>query len=172
MGSGKSFLGKKLAEKMNLPFFDLDQEITRKQNSSINEIFHTEGEQTFRKIESDILHNWNKEGIIATGGGIVEKEKNRKVFMKEENVTVWLNTAWTVILEHLKTSDQRPVFNRLTAEELYFLWKKRVLLYKECADIEITVPNLNTLFKAVQKYLTHKDFLKTYNKTELSALRK
>ncbi len=73
MGSGKTFLGKKLAENLNLPTFDLDQEITREQNCSIKEIFRTEGEDTFRKIESHILLNWHKEGIIATGGGIVEE---------------------------------------------------------------------------------------------------
>jgi len=158
MGSGKSYLGKKLAEKLNLPFFDLDEEITREQNSSIMEIFHIEGEDTFRKIESHILHNWNKEGVIATGGGIVEKETNRKVFRAEENVTVWLNITWSVILEHLKTSAQRPLFNRLTTEELNLLWKKRILLYKKCADIEITDPDLNNLFNTVKKYITQKDF--------------
>jgi len=158
MGSGKTFLGKKLAEKLNLPFFDLDQEITREQNCSINEIFRTEGEDTFRKIESHILLNWHKEGIIATGGGIVEEERNRKVLMAEDNITLWLNIDWPVIKVHLKTSAQRPLFNRLTAEELYLLWQKRISLYKECADIEITDPDLNNLFNAVKKYITLIDY--------------
>ena len=71
MGSGKSTFGKKLAKELALPFIDLDKEIEVKANCSITDIFKYLGEDTFRKMESDTLHELSdrEEFVMATGGG-------------------------------------------------------------------------------------------------------
>lgn len=134
MGSGKTWFGKKLAAKKNLPFYDLDDEIEKKLGMNIPQIFQKYGEEYFRKIESEILLAWNHEGIIATGGGIVEKEENRIFFQQKEIKTIWLNPSWETILERIKSSG-RPLVRKFSEKELFELWQKREPLYRECTDV-------------------------------------
>jgi len=134
MGSGKTWFGKKFASTKNLPFYDLDDEIEKKLGMNIHQIFQKYGKTYFRKIESEILLAWDKEGIIATGGGIVETEENRKFLQQKEIKTIWLNPSWKTIFERIKSSD-RPLVRQLSKQELFELWQKRELLYRECADI-------------------------------------
>ncbi|HHE37786.1 MAG TPA: shikimate kinase [Candidatus Cloacimonetes bacterium] len=134
MGSGKTWFGKKFASTKNLPFYDLDDEIEKKLGMNIHQIFQKYGKTYFRKIESEILLAWDKEGIIATGGGIVETEENRKFLQQKEIKTIWLNPSWKTIFERIKSSD-RPLVRQLSKQELFELWQKRELLYRECADV-------------------------------------
>src|SRR5690242_535239 len=71
MGSGKSFLGKKISESMNLPFIDLDTEIEKQEKLSIAEIFSAKSEDYFRTVETSLLrsNSAKKEFVMATGGG-------------------------------------------------------------------------------------------------------
>jgi len=134
MGSGKTWFGKKIAATKNLPFFDLDDEIERKLGVNITQIFQKYGEEYFRKVESEILLGWDKEGIISTGGGIVEKEENRFFLQQKEIKTIWLNPSWEIIIERIKSSN-RPLVKKLSEQELFELWQKRESLYRECADV-------------------------------------
>ena len=134
MGSGKTWFGKKLAATRNLPFFDLDDEIEKKFGVNITQIFQKYGEEYFRKVESEILLGWDKEGIIATGGGIVKKEENRFFLQQKEIKTIWLNPSWEIIIERIKSSN-RPLVKKLSEQELFELWQKRESLYRECADV-------------------------------------
>ncbi len=71
-GSGKTTLGKQLASELDLPFADLDWEIETKENKSVREIFTQQGEDHFRKVESELLREWagsQKDFVMATGGG-------------------------------------------------------------------------------------------------------
>jgi shikimate kinase len=150
MGSGKTFLGRKLAELLRVPFFDLDNIIEEQYKRSITEIFQTEGEDFFRKIESELLRNWNKEGVIATGGGIIKYPDNREIFQEDNCITIWLNPAWQEILSTLEGSDNRPMFNDLSEQKLLELWNYRSNLYKECADIVINDPEVNKILSAIK----------------------
>ncbi len=133
MGAGKTYYGKKLSSQKKLPFYDIDDEIEKKLNLSIPKIFQKYGEAHFRKIESEILLSWNKNGIIATGGGIIEKKENRLFLQKKENKTIWLNPSWEILIKRIKSS-ARPLAGKLTKKELFKLYRKRELLYRECAD--------------------------------------
>src|SRR5271169_1108903 len=72
MGTGKTYSGKQLSQKLNIPFFDLDEEIVKHDGKSINEIFTENGEEYFRLLEKDVLHiitEYNESFIMACGGG-------------------------------------------------------------------------------------------------------
>ncbi len=148
MGSGKTFLGKQLSEKLQFPFFDIDLEIEKKSNMNVNDIFQHKGEKYFREVETEILQNWNKNGIIATGGGIVISEINRDFLKKKEQKVIWLNPSWEVIRSRIINS-YRPIVLERTEDELFELWDKRTSLYKECADISCDGRNLECLIKAI-----------------------
>ena len=80
MGSGKSTVGKKLANKLRWKFIDLDSEIEIQTGKSINEIFDEEGEDTFRKLEKRECEKTAEttNTVIATGGGIILSDETRK----------------------------------------------------------------------------------------------
>ena len=81
MGSGKTTVGRRLADEMSQDFFDTDYEVIAKTGVSIDHIFDIEGEEGFRERESKILENLCQMSniILATGGGIVLLPKNRKI---------------------------------------------------------------------------------------------
>ena len=142
MGVGKTYLGEKLAEKLNIKFHDIDREIEREAKLDVNDIFKLKGEKVFRELESRVLKNWNKSGIISTGGGIVELQKNRDIIKIKK--TIWLNPSWQIIRSRILNS-YRPLVLDRGENELYKLWDQRKELYRQCADIEFTKNSLDDL---------------------------
>jgi len=132
MGCGKTFLGKQIASQLNLPFYDLDSEIEKSTGLFIENIFQEFGEKYFRNLETEILLNWKKSGIIATGGGIVENDNNRH-FLKNQK-TIWLNPSFDEIFKRISNS-KRPLVQKLSKKELFELWQKRLPFYKECCNL-------------------------------------
>jgi len=132
MGCGKTFLGKQIASKLNLSFYDLDSEIEKSTGLFIENIFQEFGEKYFRNLETEILLNWKKSGIIATGGGIVDNENNRH-FLKNQK-TIWLNPSFDEIFLRISNS-KRPLVQKLSKKELFELWQKRLPFYKECCNL-------------------------------------
>ncbi len=89
MGAGKTTVGRLLAEMLAVPLTDTDKMIIRKTGQTLGEIFATEGEPAFRALEHDVLQEViNNEGIIATGGGIIETPGNIQL-LSEANVPVF-----------------------------------------------------------------------------------
>ncbi|HQN27844.1 MAG TPA: shikimate kinase, partial [Mesotoga sp.] len=86
MGSGKSTIGKILSSVLDLEFVDMDSEIEARSGKTVEKIFESEGEEVFRKLESNLLKELvRKDGIVvSTGGGIVLDSGNRRT-LKEEN---------------------------------------------------------------------------------------
>jgi len=132
MGCGKTFLGKQIASKLNLSFYDLDSEIEKSTGLFIENIFQEFGEKYFRNLETEILLNWKKSGIIATGGGIVENDNNRH-FLKNQK-TIWLNPSFDEIFKRISKST-RPLVKKFSKKELFELWKKRLSFYKDCCNL-------------------------------------
>lgn len=80
-GCGKTSLGKRAAKSLDFSFVDLDEEIEKSQNKSINDIFTENGEEYFRRLETEKLKEFcsvpqNKDIIISTGGGVVKNNIN------------------------------------------------------------------------------------------------
>ncbi len=110
MGSGKSTVGKELAKALDCNFIDMDDEIEQKENRSICDIFNTEGEGHFRKLETDYLQFLLKtnNAIISTGGGVVLKEGNRKL-LKAIGKVIFLHADVEHIVKNVKDDTTRPL---------------------------------------------------------------
>lgn len=120
MGSGKSSVGKVLAEFLSCRFIDLDAEIVEEAGLSINEIFARDGEDAFRLLESARLERILSAGdlcVIATGGGVVISQQNREL-MRKSGVTVNLKVTLEQVLDRLQGCNDRPLFAGEKAPDL------------------------------------------------------
>jgi len=111
MGTGKTTLGKAVAARLSLPFFDLDAVVEQDAGRNISEIFETEGEESFRKRETKALLKTleqQAEGVVATGGGAFTIEENRRI-MKEAGISVWLDVPMEELVTRVR-GDGRPLW--------------------------------------------------------------
>ena len=95
-GAGKTTIGQKLAKKLNYQFVDIDEIIEKQEHKTISEIFADDGEDFFRQLETQMLAKIikNEKIIIATGGGIIESEKNRKLLKSNFfNILLYVNAV-------------------------------------------------------------------------------
>jgi len=121
-GSGKSTLGRQLADKLAYQFHDLDQVIETTAGKNINRIFEEEGELGFREIENQCLQNLSEdpsEMVIATGGGTPCFHDNMH-FMNSCGATIFLNVPLEIITKRLleQGTDYRPLLRNKTATQL------------------------------------------------------
>ena len=120
MGSGKSFVGKKLAERINYNFVDLDTYIVENEQFTISEIFQQEGESVFRSKENAHLKSlFNlKNTIVATGGGTPCFFDNMDLMCKN-GITIYLYTKNEILFSRLKNErEKRPLIVDTSDEEL------------------------------------------------------
>jgi len=113
MGSGKSSVGRRLADTLGRPFIDLDEYVSTKSCSSINEIFACAGEHAFRMMERQALLDVALEGsdaVVATGGGLPVNPLNRQV-MKACGTIVFLKTSFENLAERVPEDSGRPLWN-------------------------------------------------------------
>ena len=129
-GCGKTTVGRALARLSGKPFVDLDEEIVRRADKPIPEIFRTEGEEAFRALEAQALTEICAQSgqVIATGGGAVLRAENRDI-MRRAGRVYFLRRA----LEELPT-DGRPLSQKGSLEEMY---RVRKPLYSAAADVVI-----------------------------------
>lgn len=146
MGSGKSTVGKILAEKTDLKYVDIDQLIEEHSRRSIREIFASEGEARFRVLESDVVQDVTKNSgqIISTGGGVVLKDNNINL-LKSSGMIFHLHAASKVLKERIESdTGVRPLLLADDPEvKLRKLWKSRLPLYQKTADFEINTEKYN-----------------------------
>lgn len=128
----KTTVGRLMADKLRCAFVDTDKELERICNKSVQQIFETEGEQYFRKMESRLLNTLKGTNtVVACGGGSVLAE-NFYGFAQDSIVVCLTASAETV---HARLgSVSRPLFDGLTVEELRSYMQKRAPLYSKYAD--------------------------------------
>lgn len=139
MASGKSTLGKKLAQTLEIDFLDTDNEIEKKAGAEISWIFEVEGEDGFRERESKALQKSVEKDnvVISTGGGIVTIEENRDLMIAKGKV-VYLKTPIEIQLNRTENDKKRPLLSQDSREQtLRVLKKERDPQYEEIADITI-----------------------------------
>ncbi len=141
MGAGKSHWGRELSQKLDIPFFDLDEQITSHEGKPINEIFAREGEEYFRLLEKDTLHiitESHDSFVMACGGGTPCYFTNIE-YMNQAGTTVWINTATDTLFTRLMAEkDTRPLIRDLDSDQLKnFIGKKYAdrRIYYEQADV-------------------------------------
>jgi shikimate kinase len=120
MGSGKSTVGKKLASLLEWSFIDLDNKIEEKTGRTISELFSEYGEESFRKIESEVLRSlkYQTNTVISTGGGTPCFENNID-FMNETGLTMYLKLNPMQLKGRLSESKgERPLIKDLSNPEL------------------------------------------------------
>ncbi len=139
MGSGKSSVGKILAERLDCRFIDLDAEIVAVAGCSINDIFARDGEQAFRTLESSQLEQvLSAKGghVVATGGGAVISGLNRTL-MRKHGVVINLEVTFEQVMARLKGCSDRPLLAGDDAEKrAKALMSEREQFYAD-ADIRI-----------------------------------
>ncbi len=142
MGSGKTTIGKLLAEKLDYRFFDTDDLIERLTQKTVSEIFATETEAKFRELESQVLEKLSAEpksalapgapATISTGGGIVQRQENWEYL--RQGLIVWLDADLNLLNQRLaEDNNSRPL-----ARKLESLLETRRPLYNQ-ADIRIAI---------------------------------
>ena len=136
MGSGKSTVGKIISSELFLNFFDTDEEIETRTGASIDWIFDLEGEEGFRKRESNILEEMVQQNsiVLSTGGGIILSESNREL-LSSRGTVFYLATPIEGQLERTSKDKDRPLLkNGDPGKILEELHVARESLYEEVAD--------------------------------------
>ncbi len=110
MGTGKTAVGKLLAEKLNMEYVDMDDIIEEKEKISITKIFATKGEPYFRKVESEVAKEIaEKQGlVVATGGGVVLNPENIRM-LEKTGVGICLSASAETIYNRVKDETHRPL---------------------------------------------------------------
>ncbi|MGA9575342.1 MAG: shikimate kinase AroK [Lysobacterales bacterium] len=143
MGSGKTTIGKHLAKMFGLKFYDCDHELERLTGASVSLIFDLEGEAGFRTRESQLLKQLTaKNGVlIATGGGTVCNEENRRL-LRSQGLVVYLETSIENQLKRLNKDKSRPLLQAGDrTQRLRDLAEARNPLYDATADLVFSSRN-------------------------------
>ncbi len=143
MASGKTSIGRLLAKRLNLKFFDTDFIIEKKTKMKIAQIFEKKGEAKFRDLERKITLNLlnKKQCVISVGGGAYINKTIRKVANKKCN-TIWLNWNSKTIIDRInKKKNKRPVASSLDDNELKNLLINRSKFYSK-AKYKINCENM------------------------------
>ena len=157
MGAGKSRLGSRIAGFMDMKFIDLDSEIKKDQELTIDQIFHEKGEKGFREIEKRILHQHinSDQFVLACGGGTPCYEDNMEV-MNKSGTTIFLDVPQEVLFSRLSNSKQkRPLIENKNEEELRkYIDQKLAGRKKYYNKAKIKIDPLNTSLELIKQILT------------------
>jgi shikimate kinase len=157
-GSGKSTVGRQLARKLSASFMDSDVVIEQRLGCSIREYFEREGEQAFRDVEAQVLADLAMPSadsaavrVLATGGGAVLREGNRRV-LKAAGRVVYLRSSPEDLYKRLRHDRNRPLLQvGDPMQRLRDLYAMRDPLYRETAHFQIETgrPSVATLVNMI-----------------------
>jgi shikimate kinase len=142
MGCGKTHWGRQLGQKLQIPFFDLDEKIVEQEGRSVPDIFEEEGEEYFRMLEKEMLYmlsDGHETFVMATGGG-TPCFYNNIDYLKQQGTVVWLNCPIDCLYQRLvKEKEQRPLLRQIPDPELksYIVRKfsNRKIFYQQAGVI-------------------------------------
>lgn len=142
MGSGKTTVGKKIAQLTGREWYDTDEEIVKKYGE-ISSIFQLYGEAYFRGLETDIVKDLSQKDnlVISTGGGLVLKEENCQL-LKTSGKIVFLQASLETLMKRLCDDNTRPLLStpgETLQKRLEDLLKQRAPIYMRVADYIVNV---------------------------------
>lgn len=149
MGCGKTTLGRELQRQTNWRFIDTDAHIEAQQDMSVANIFSNFGEEYFRDCETRLLGELLEQAptapptVIASGGGIVGREQNRRLLC-ELGFVVWLRVSFDTIFERVSRQKTRPLLAKPNPQQIIqTLLQQRTPWYAQCAHLIIDADELN-----------------------------
>jgi shikimate kinase len=142
MGAGKTHWGRQLAQKLGMPFFDLDEKIVEQAGKPISEIFEAQGEEQFRLMEKDVLYLLTESHasfVMACGGG-TPCFFNNIDYLKSKGTAVWINSSVDTLYQRLVgEKPHRPLIRDVPDNQLKsFITKKysgRKIFYQQATVI-------------------------------------
>jgi len=152
-GSGKSTVGRQLARRLGLPFFDSDHVIEERIGCTIREYFDREGESAFRDLEEQVIDELTQGPacVLATGGGVVLREANRR-HLRERGRVVYLRSSPEDLFRRLRNDRTRPLLQVADPlARLRALYAERDPFYREAAHFQIETgrPSVPTLVNMI-----------------------
>jgi len=139
MGAGKSTVGRQLAKSLGRDFYDSDKEIEKRTGVSISWIFEMEGEAGFRSREQKVLDDLTslKDIVLATGGGAILAEENRR-YLRSRGQVIYLSASVEQLFRRTLKDKNRPLLQTDDPKrQIAELLELRDPLYREVADLEL-----------------------------------
>jgi shikimate kinase len=141
MGSGKTTVGKRIAQELGYDFTDSDDLVASTTGKSVRDIFSQDGEAVFRKYESDAIRltlvDGNSPIVLATGGGAVISSENRTIISDHASHVVWLDASVDDLVVRTKSGAGRPLLDGDVSKTLQSLSDQRSAWYEEIATLRI-----------------------------------
>jgi shikimate kinase len=137
MGAGKTNIGRRLAQKLDLPFVDADAEIEAAAGESIEEIFERRGEVVFREGERKVIARLlaNPVHVLATGGGAY-MDPNTRALIRECAISIWLRAELDLLVARVSRRSNRPLLKQDPRATLASLIEERYPVYAQ-ADVTV-----------------------------------
>ena len=160
-GTGKSAVGRRLADKLRMPFYDTDELVERAAGMSIRDMVAEEGWVYFRKRESEVIRKLAllQRGVVATGGGAVLDQGNCDI-LKKYGLLIWLTAEVMTKVERMRddatSKERRPSFlHDDTFRETEDVLKERLPVYRWLADFSLDTKgkNIDEIVNAVCEFL-------------------
>ena len=158
MGSGKTRVGKRLAQEYGLPFIDVDRVVTKKMNMSVSEIFQRFGEPFYRALETVVIKelvNDKERKVISLGAGLPVQEQNQK-YLKDLGTVIYLKGSLETLKKRLESGNNDPLLEGDDKEDkIKKLLKQRDPIYAQFADIEVVtgVKSFDDLIEEIKEKL-------------------
>lgn len=149
-GSGKTTIGKRLADRLWQPFIDTDDLVIKKAGKSIKEIFEQEGEQRFRDLETEVVREvcTQPETVIAFGGGALDRDENREAIKQAGLRLIYFKCEPAELLKRIQNDPEsaanRPALSNLggSIEEIESVLARREPIWRSIAGAELEVTYL------------------------------
>lgn len=164
MGVGKTTIGRRLAPKLGLSFFDADEEIEKAAGMSVADLFKEHGEESFRRGEAQVIDRLvsGPPIVLATGGGALTNDATRALLL-EQTLTIWLKSDVDTILRRATRRGTRPLLmNGDPRATIVRLLDQRAPLYRQ-ADIAVesqSGPHSKTVLAIIDALAAHERTLK------------
>ena len=141
MGSGKTTVGRLLAERLDRPFVDSDEQVEARAGRTVRDIFESDGEPAFRRLEAaalDAAVSRDVPAVIAAAGGVVLDPANRDL-LRRAGTVVWLRAEARVLAERATGGIHRPLLEHDPEGVLMRMQSERRPLYEDVADHVVDV---------------------------------